>query len=1023
MKLAKLAIRRKITFFMLYILIIGAGLFGLSQLKLDFYPDIKFPMVIVVTQYQGVGAKDIEKILTEPLEKTLASVENVKKISSTSSQGVSLITLEFDWGSDLDIAEQNVRKNIDFIRDFLPDDASEPLVFVFDPSLMPIVFLNVSSESMGPARLRKFIEDRIEPFFERIEGVASAETMGGLQRSIQVRTDPLKLAQYKLDINDVTNAIRRENSRLPSGSINDGILHFDISTLGEYQSIDDIKNVLITYYNGKPVYVKDIATVEDGYYDVMGNVRSNYNTGIMLTLSKQSDANTVAVCDRVIKSLDKLKELYGENISINVFFNQAEYINKSLGNLSTTAIQAIIITFFVLLFFLLHWRSAIIVSFAIPVSLISTFFIMYLTGVTLNIISLAGLALAIGMLVDNSIVVLENIFRHKSLGEEINIAADVGTTEVGMAITASTLTTLAVFIPILFVPGMAGMLFRDLVLTITFSLSVSLITALTLIPLLSSQMLKEKIVLKDTAITKKINSFFVNLSDFYIKLLEKAITYRKTTILGMVGFFVLSMFLVKFIGKEFTPKQDQSFIAIDINRSVGTDFRQVEKDVLELEKFIKENIPEAQAVYFNYGESGNPFAAIRGGGYNTARLRLKLVNLKKRKRSQFEIEELLRNKLSTMTDISYQVQQQGSFSTEQGDISVKIFGDDLDTLKRLAKKVEEIVKSVKGTRDVQNTFAEPSYELQISLDRPKIYHYGLSVFNVMNTIYRSFQGEVAAKYREGSDEYDIVVRTKPEYRKNRYDLEKIFVKNMYGNFIPLSEIAKIDLNIAPNNILRESQERVGKVYCSIYGRDLGSISNDVKSKLSKIEFPEGYRYEVGGTAEDMAESFMYLGIALLVAALLVYMVMASQFESLIDPFIIFFSIPLSFSGVMWILFLTNTNISVISLIGMVMLAGIVVNNGIVFIDTINQLYHSGKMQLFDAVIEAGRRRLRPILMTALTTVLSMFPLALEIGEGAEAWAPMARTVIGGLLFSLLISLFYLPSLYVTLELKGYRRKQ
>jgi len=1024
-KLAELAIRRRITFTMVYLLIIGAGLFGLLMLKLDFYPNLQFPMIMVITRYTGVGANDIENIISRPLEKILASVKNIKKLTSRSSSGISLVTMEFNWGDDLDQAEINVRKNIDFALNALPDDADKPLVFAFETSSIPVVLLSVGSDTKGPAQLKKFLDDDIEPYLERIDGVASAETMGGLARSVQIRVNPLKLAQYHLDINDLAMAIRRENLRLPTGSIDDGVIHYDLQAQGEFASVKEIARTAVANVAGKTIYLKDVAQVEDSYDDVLGNTRVNYRSGLVINISKQSDANTVEVCKRIMAALEKLNSTYQSEAQFSVFFNQSEYITNSINNLKNTALQAIVYTFLVLLFFLLHLRSSSIVAVTIPISLVATFFVMYLANVTLNIISLTGLALGIGMLVDNSIVVLENIFRHRKLGEPLKRAAYNGASEVGMAVTASTLTTLAVFIPLLFVPGIAGVMFRDMILTVCFSLTVSLLASLSLIPMLSSVYL-ENVTEEPGGRFGKIEKTAIRIIDYfsnrYYHSLDWVLNHRKLTIFSMFSLLILSFFLLPFIGKEFTPKQDQAFIAITMERSAGSDYRQSIPLVEELEQFVKDSIPEVTNIMISYGQTGNTFAAIRGSGSNTMFFRLKLCPLGKRQRSQAEIEELVRRKLSILPDLTYEFQQQGAFNSETGDVSVKLFGDDLDTLQMLTQKIDSIFKTVDGSRDVKNTFAEPANELRIQLNRERIYHYNLSVSQVMNTIYKSFQGEIVARYRERGDDYDVVLRLAPEYRSHKSDLQKLFIKSMQG-YIPLTELATIIPDKTPTNIYRESQERIGRVYCAVFGRDLGSVSAEIEAKVNQLTFPEGYRYLIGGVAADMKESQLFLGLALLVAALMVYMVMASQFESLIDPFIILFTIPLSLIGVLWMLFLTHTTLSLIALIGCIMLVGIVVNNGIVLVDAINQLIHKEKMELFAAVKEAGRRRLKPILMTALTTIISLFPLALEMGEGAEAWSPMARSVIGGLVVSTILTLFYVPALYTTLELKGWRKKK
>jgi len=973
----------------------------------------------VITQYEGVGPEDIENLIARPLEEAVSATKNVVKVSSQVSQGVCLTLLEFDWGTDIDKAEVDVRKRIDLIRDYLPEEASEPLTFAFDPSMMPVIFMLLNSPTMGPAELRQLGKDRIEPLLERVEGIASVETYGGLQRQINVKLNPVFLAAHHLSPTDVVRAIQAASGMFPAGNIETKTTNFNLHISSEFQSIDQIKNAVIKYENNRPLLVKDVALVEDGYKEVRGDVRTNYNQSVYLRIFKQSDANTVQACNNVRKALTEIKEILPEDVELKIVYDQSEYILRSISNLGNTAFIAFVLAFLVIYFFLRNIRGSIIMGLAIPVSVISTFAVMMLSNLTLNIVSMAGLALAIGMLVDNSIVVLENIYRHRELGEDRITSANVGASEVGMAITASTLTTTGVFFPVLFVPRIAGELFNDMVVTITFSLFASLVIALTLVPMLGSRILRlesEMTKVRFGKLKSKITHFLESLTSRYSKILHWSLHHKKAVLLVTRGAFLLSLGLIPFIGGEFLPKSDEGFIAINIFREKGTPLNQTRLTVLELEEIVKEKVPEATDVLAIFGSGEGVFALFGGSGSDAINFRIRLTPMEQRSRSQFEIEDEIRKELDKIPGITYQFIQSGMFSTERA-IEVKIFGHDLVQSKIIAENIKKQMEEIPGLVDIDINVKEGGKELRIIPDIRRLNDLKLSVLQVADIISTAIQGKVAARYREAGDEYDIFVQLDKPYRQSKEALKNLLIPTISGKMIQLQQVARIEEGNAPTTIFRENQERYVSIGCDLSGIDLSSAVRKIKNIINNTSIPPEFQVIIGGTAEDQQESFFYLTIAFFAAIVLVYMIMASQFESLIDPFMIMFTVPLSIIGVFLMLFITGTTLSVMALVGIVMLTGIVVNNGIVLVDYINQLRRKGK-GLYEAVEEGGKVRLRPVLMTATTTVLGMVPLALKLGSGSENWAPLARAVIGGLTTSTILTLIIIPIIYVIFEQIG-----
>jgi len=1026
MKITQLAIRRGITSLMIYLIAVGFGLFSLSRLNVDLYPKLQFPVIAILTQYTGVSPRDIETVLTRPIEEAVSSIHNVKKISSTSAEGLSLITLEFNWGTDMDQAEIDVRNAIDITESWLPDDIFSPLVFAFDLSTQPIMYLALSSDLHGQAELRRIGETDLEPRLERIPGVAAAWTVGGMRREIKVLVDPDRLRAHNLSIQQVSSALQMGNVQLPAGWIDTAEQEFTLHTSGEYTNVEQIRNTLVATPKGSPLRVKDVATVVDGFAEQRQRVWTNDEPAVAVIVQKQSDANTAVVCRELRKRFPQIESELPKGVHISTIYDQSVFIERSMSNLGWTALEAIGLAFLVLLFFLRHIRSSLIVAVSIPISLIVTFAVMNQAGLTLNIISMAGLALAVGLLVDNSIVVLESIFRHRELDPDMREAAYNGTTEVAMAITASTLTTLSVFVPILFVPGLAGVLFRDMVITICFSLTVSLVIALTLIPLLSSRLLKLREAIgtagRFTKVSERIGSWLIKLRTSYAGSLTWCLHHRKTVLFSALGLFALSVAIVANLGGEFLPQTDMGFISITVDRSPGISLEAMRKSMHELDRIIGENVPEAEIVYTNFGQGEGPMAIFSSRSSSEGDILIKLVPLSRRKRSVFEVQDDLRRRFKNLADVDVAFEDRGAaMFSSAGDIVVEIFGYDLDRAEAIAEEVVAKVEPIRGVAHTSTSIRKTAPELRIDFDRQRIADVGLSTAQVGQVVRTCMLGDIPTKFRDQGDEFNVRVQLAKEARSSVEDVGNVLIMTPLGKQIPLRGIAEVKYAKAPTEILRENQERMVTVIIDISGRDLRGVTKDVRNAMKEITLPRDFRLEISGQAEDQQKSFFYLGIAMLVAVALTYMVMASQFESFLEPFVIMFAIPLSFIGVALALVVTRTPLSVMSLIGIVMLVGIVVNNGIVLIDYINRLRSQG-MGLFEAIVEGGKVRMRPVLMTALTTILAMLPLALGVGESGSNWAPMARSVMGGLAAGTVLTLLVVPVVYAMIEGRGERKR-
>ncbi|MFW5885719.1 MAG: efflux RND transporter permease subunit [Halanaerobium sp.] len=1000
MKISDFSIKRSVTTAMLIFIIIIIGVVSLSNLSLELFPDITFPGAAIITTYEGVGSEEIENLITRNIESSVSTVEGVQGVNSTSSMGNSSVVIEFDWDRNMDFAVQDLREQVDLIGETLPDDADEPMIVKFDPAMMPIMVYGLSAEEMEIGELKKEVEDDIVPRLERIPGVAQVNLQGGLEREINVSLKQDRMKHYNLDFETITGILRSENINVSAGEVSRGSKELLVRTVGKFDSIKEIEEINIPVGESGQIKLSDLAEVEDDFADPDTISRSNGERSISLSMQKQTDANTVEVAEAVKAEMESIEEEYS-NYNLAVAVDQSEFIEDSIASVSQNAIIGGILAVLILLIFLRNFRSTAIIATAMPVSIIATFAMMYFADVNLNVISLGGLALGIGMLVDNAIVVLENIYRFRSIGEGRIEAAREGSSEVGMAITASTMTTVVVFLPIVFVEGIAGELFQDLALTVAFSLLASLLVALTLIPMLSSKFLK--VSQKEIERGKKEGK----IKRAYKSALSYTLKHRWIVVGVLVLLLITSLFLAPQLGFEFLPGTDQGAFSVNYELPAGNSLEESDQTAAEIEESLL-NIPEVETVISNIGSSD---MMQSDSSSHQGNINVNLVEASERDRTTGEIMEELRQEIN-IPDVNLTIEeQQGTMPTGGGKpVNVRLKGNDLAVLEEEIGGAVSEIEDVEGLRDIEDSFDEGRPELQIKVDRSLASRFGFNVSQIANTVRTAISGTAQTRYEVAGDEYDIRVRLAEAEIENYNQVPDLNILAANGSMVPLRRLAELEVTEGPVEILRDDQERYAEINADIHERDLGAVMGDIQQQLAEVELPDGYNFSYEGEFEDMQESFSSLGMAFALAVILIYMVMASQFESLVHPFTIMFTIPLAVIGVIIGMYITGSIVSVASALGLITLAGIVVNNAIVMVDYINQLRRSGKEKI-NAIIEAGSVRLRPIMMTALTTILGLLPIALGIGEGAETTQPMGIVIVSGLTFATFLTLFVIPIFY------------
>jgi HAE1 family hydrophobic/amphiphilic exporter-1 len=1004
---------------MVVLIVIVLGGISLGRLPLDLMPDISYPVISVSTQYEGAGPQEIEELVTRPIEEAMSTVPGVEEVYSNSVEGSSSVRVMFAWGTDLEAAANDVRERLDSVLSRLPEDADRPSIRKFDPNAFPILILGAAS-NLDPIEMRRIIDKQIKYRIERVPGVGALDVRGGLEREVHVNLQMDKVKALGLPLDQIISRIGAENVNVPAGTIERGNLDVTIRTPGEYANLEQLRSTVVAIREGVPVRVSDLADVEDSWQRITRVVRVNGQPGTRLSVSKRSGANTVTVAQAVLEEVERINQDIPQ-IHLAPIVNSSDFIVRSLSNVSSAALYGGLFAIMVLLFFLRSIRGTVVIATAIPISIIATFTLMYFGGFTLNILTLGGLALGIGMLVDNAIVVLENIYRLRETGKGPEESAVSGSEEVTAAIIASTLTTVVVFFPLIFVRGMAGVVFTQLSFVVSFSLLCSLVVALTLVPMLAARLLRSKrpFPANPTATQRSFrprSRFLAQMEDSYKKLLHFALDHRALVVIVAVALLAGCLALIPFVGAELMPTSDEGQVTVSGEMEVGTRLELLDREFKSIENVVKELVPEAS----------NTVASIGGGGWHSAGSHTGDVNLSlkpqaQRTRSSEEIAGDLRGKLARIPGVNIRTRAGGGLfmfrmmagGTER--VQIEIRGYDLETADLLAERVKQVVEKVDGVTDALISRESGSPEEVIITDRQKAADMKVSVSQIANMLQTVLSGTTAGYFREAGDEYRILVKLKDAEKLDLRDILDLTLTNSDGQPVVLRNVVRIEPRTGPVRIERKDRERLVTVSANISGRDMGSILSDVRERLRSVAVPRGFSIVFSGEYEEQQKAFRELLLSLVLSLVLVYMVMACLYESLRDPFVVMFSVPLAAIGVILMLFLSNTTFSIQSFIGCIMLGGIVVNNAILLVDHTNLLRRRDRMPLREAIEEAGRRRLRPILMTSLTTIMGLLPLALGFGEGGEAQAPMARTVIGGLLSSTLITLVFVPVVYSLFE--------
>jgi len=1017
MNITDISIKRPIAIGSVFLGIIVFGFVALTKLKVDLFPNVTFPMMVVFTSYPGAGPEEIETELTEPLEKTLGTVSHLQKVTSTTSENTVMIMLQFDWGTDLDAVANDVRDNISLIQSYLPTDAARPMIFKFDISMQPVVMYYISG-NINPQELNNIAND-IADQLQRIGGVAASFAGGENQEEVQIIIDPLKLSGTGITADQITGILKMQNLNYPLGSVESGKKVYTLRLVGQYENLDEISMTVIGNNKGIPIYLSQVAEIVSRPAKVSSISRANGTTSLYGFVQKRPDANTVAVANNVVKELNAIKKTLPPGVKIDVSFNQADFITKSIRSTADSLWMGAILAILVLFLFLGNLRATFFVAASIPITVFFTLFLMYIFGMTMNIISLGGLTIAIGMVVDAAIVVFEAIFRHQEEKHESAIvASSVGANEVAAAITGSTLTTVAVFLPLLLVSGLASIFFNQLALTVTFALMSSLVVALTILPMFTSRFLNiEK--MQRSKVARTFNDFYKKLENFYVKVVTWALRHRKTVIFGALAAFIVSLLLVLFIGRELIPESDRSVITLEAEMPIGTNLATTDSAIMKLEQILLKEVPEMKVLTSTTG-SGSGFTALfsQTSGTHSASVDLYLVDKQNRKRTMKAIQHDLRDKVNVIPGLEVRVATQG-FSTMFGGgkpIEIKLFGYDLERVISYSVLLMDSLKAIKGLTDVESDFMKGKPEYRFLIDRQKAANFGLTPYQVGAALRTRFEGAVATQYRKEGKEYDMKVKFDERFVNSLERIKTMTMTTLLGE-VPLRNFLIDTISTGPVTINHENSERVITVTANVEGRDLNRTAQDVIKKMNLLTAPVGVRTKMGGSFEQMQTTFRDLGFVILLSLALVYLIMAGEFESLKEPFIIMFTIPLGIIGVLWMLFFTNTTLNMQSLLGVLLLGGIVVNNAIVYLEYTNQLRRKEGLEVNAALIEAGRVRLRPILMTALTTICGLIPMALGIGSGNELRAPMARSVIGGLLVATFLTLVFIPVLYTFFEKK------
>src|SRR5690554_3745451 len=1031
MKIYETAVKNPVGTSLIFIGVVLIGLLFYRQLPIDLYPNIDLNIVSVMTTYSGAGAQDVEANVTRPLEDVLNTTEKLKEITSQSRDGLSMIMLEFDYGTDMDAVMNDVRDKVSLISGFLPDGTEDPMILKFSSDMIPVVVLSATAEESANA-LYKILDEQVANPLNRITGVGTVSVGGAPQREVQVNVVPAKLEAYNMSLEQIAQVIAAENVNVPAGNIDIGSQTYMLRLEGEFKNSKDLNDIVVGSSMGRPVYLRDVATVSD---TLESRVQENYTNGrrsASIIVQKQSGANTVAIADAVNAALPELQKSLPPDIEIESVMDTSDYIKTSINSLLETIFLALIIVGIVVLFFLGRWRATIIVMVTIPISLIGSFIYLFITGNSINIISLSALSITIGMVVDDAIVVLENITSHIERGSRPKQAAVYGTEEVSLSVIASTLTIIAVFLPMTMVGGFAGVMFKQLGWMVTIIITLSLIISLTLTPMMSAHMMrstKETNKNKfDRWYSKNILPMLDKLDGGYGRLVNWVARRRRTTLLGVILIFIISVIISAVTLKTaFMPESDNNSIALTVEMPTGTRMEVAREVGHTIAQGMKDKYPEIEIISFSVGMAGedDTWAAMQDNASNIMTYTMRLTEAKNRKKTIYDISDEIRQDLAKMPELHrFQVMPGGGDMGMAGgsNVAVEIYGYDLAETDAIAADMSSKLADVKGLRDIVISRKDYRMEYQIQFDREKLSLNGLNMATASNAVRNRINGLVMSRYREDGEEYNIRVRFEEQYRQSIEDIENILIYNPMGSGVRVRDLGTVVESSSLPQIDRQDRERIVTVTGTIYGRALSEVVKDVDAILAQIDVPTGVQIEIGGTLEDQQESFAELALLLLIVSILIYIVLASQFESLTYPFMIILTIPFAFTGGLLLLAITGEPLGIMGYVGLIMLVGMVVKNAIVLIDYINLNRERG-MSIITAVVHGGRSRLRPVLMTTLTTILGMIPLAIGTGQGSEMWRALGIAIIGGMTFSTIITLILIPALYSMMAGYGVRRRR
>ncbi len=1027
MSLYASAVKRPIMTTLCFVAVAILGLFSLSTLPIDLYPDVETNTIMVMTTYQGASAQDIEQNVTRPLENALNAVNDLKHITSKSRENISLITLEFEYGKDIDVLTNDVRDKLDMVNSALPDNSETPIIFKFSSDMVPIVMLSVQADESMPG-LYKILDDGVVNPLARISGVGSVSISGAPKREIHVYVDPHRLEAYNLSIETISQIIAAENRNIPGGSFDIGSDTYSLRVQGEFTSADQMKKIVVGSRDGRNIYLSDVARVDDSLEERAQETFNDGRRGAMIVIQKQSGANSVEISDQVLKMLPSLQRRLPSDVKLDIIVDTSDNIRNTIDSLVETVLYALLFVIIVVFAFLGRWRATLIITITIPISLIASFIYLALTGNSLNIVSLSALSISIGMVVDDAIVVLENVTTHIERGADPKQAAINGTNEVAVSVVASTLTLIAVFFPLTLVTGMTGVLFRQLGWMVTIMMIISTVCALSLTPMLCSQLLRKdnkhgKIY---TLLFSPVNRGLDAFDNGYGRLLGKVVSHKTVTVLVCIGIFIGSLWLVRRVGTEFFPTADDGRLRVNLELPIGTRVEIAKETTARLAKEWRDKYPEIKVLNYTTGQasSDNVFGSLSDNGSHIVSMNVRLSDPGDRERKITEIAAMMRKDLEHYPEFSkYQVNVGGMGGMGgQSTIDYEIYGYDFAETDSVAQRLVRVLRGIKGAADVRVSRSDYQPEYQVDFDREKLAMYGLNLQTAATYLRNRINGALSSQFREDGEEYDIKVMYAPEHRASLEDIENILLYSPQGNSVRVKDVGKVVERFTPPTIERKDRERIITVSTVADGVPMSRIVDESQKAIDNMDIPVGINIQLAGSYEDQQDSFRDLLTLALLVIILVYIVMAAQFESYTYPGIIMTSLLFAFSGVFIMLYITGHNLNVMSLIGAIMLIGIVVKNGIVLIDYISLNRERG-MSIRRAVIDGGRSRLRPVVMTTLTTILGMVPMAVGTGQGSEMWRPMGVAVIGGLTFSTILTLLFVPTLYCIFAYVGVKNQR